>query len=61
MQVSETLSHIRLRPGFYLRTVIDGNKPSGGIYSMFREVLNNSINEFEAGYGDVIPQNNQKQ
>ena len=54
MQISETLSHIRLRPGFYLRTVIDGNKPNGGIYTMLREVLNNSINEFEAGYGDII-------
>ena len=51
MQISETLSHIRLRPGFYLRTVIDGNKPNGGIYTMLREVLNNSINEFEAGNG----------
>lgn len=61
MQVSETLSHIRLRPGMYLGAVVDGNKPNGGIYTMLREVLNNSINEFEAGYGNVIPQNNQKQ
>lgn len=50
-----------LRSGMYLGAAIDGNKPNGGIYTMLRDVLNNSINEFEAGYGDAIPQNNPKQ
>lgn len=47
MQISEALSYIRQRPGIYLGAVVDGNKPNGGIYTMLREVLNNSINEPE--------------
>ena len=46
--------HIRLRPGMYIGKLGDGSHPDDGIYILFKEVLDNCIDEFVMGHGKVI-------
>lgn len=46
--------HIRSRPGMYIGRLSDGSDPDDGIYILFKEVVDNSIDEFMAGYGKEI-------
>lgn len=46
--------HIRLRPGMYIGKLGDGASPDDGIYILFKETLDNSIDEFVMGYGKKI-------
>ncbi len=46
--------HIRLRPGMYIGKLGDGAAPDDGIYILFKEVFDNSIDEFVMGYGKNI-------
>lgn len=46
--------HIRMRPGMYIGKLGDGSAPDDGIYILFKEVLDNSIDEFVMGYGKKI-------
>ncbi|OON67554.1 DNA topoisomerase IV subunit B [Hymenobacter sp. CRA2] len=46
--------HIRLRPGMYIGKLGDGSSPDDGIYILFKEVLDNSIDEHMMGYGRTI-------
>lgn len=57
MKVKELIEHIRLRPGMYLGRLGNGNTSYDGIYRMFQEILNGSIDEFRQGYGDRIEVN----
>ena len=53
----ETLSwkdHIRQRPGMYIGKLGDGSNPDDGIYVLFKEIVDNAIDEFIMGYGKTI-------
>lgn len=46
--------HIRLRPGMYIGKLGNGNSADDGIYILFKEVMDNSIDEFVMGGGKKI-------
>ncbi len=46
--------HIRHRPGMYIGKLGDGSSPDDGIYILFKEVFDNSIDEFMMGFGNKI-------
>lgn len=50
----ESTEHIRLRPGMYIGDVGDGSHADDGIYVLFKEVVDNSIDEFNMGAGKRI-------
>ncbi|MBQ0053996.1 MAG: type IIA DNA topoisomerase subunit B [Bacteroidales bacterium] len=53
----QTLSwneHIRRRPGMYLGKLGDGSNPDDGIYILFKEIIDNAIDEFGMGFGKRI-------
>ena len=45
------LEHIRQRPGMYIGRLGDGSHQDDGIYVLFKEVLDNAIDEYVMGYG----------
>ena len=50
----EDMEHIRLRPGMYIGKLGDGSSHDDGIYVLIKEVIDNSIDEFSAGFGKRI-------
>ncbi|MFI0434334.1 MAG: DNA topoisomerase IV subunit B [Parachlamydiaceae bacterium] len=50
----DALAHIRLRSGMYIGRLGDGSNPDDGIYIMFKEVIDNSIDEFIMKHGKKI-------
>lgn len=46
--------HIRLRPGMYIGKLGDGSSPDDGIYILIKEAIDNSIDEFVMGHGNVV-------
>ncbi len=46
--------HIRRRPGMYIGKLGDGSHPEDGIYVLIKEVIDNSIDEFNMGTGKQI-------
>lgn len=46
--------HIRRRPGMYIGKLGDGTHPDDGIYVLIKEVVDNSIDEFNMGAGKRI-------
>ena len=46
--------HIRMRPGMYIGKLGDGSSADDGIYILIKEVIDNSIDEYVMGYGNVI-------
>ncbi len=50
----EGLEHIRLRPGMYIGRLGDGRNPGDGIYTLLKEIIDNSIDEFTMGFGKEI-------
>ncbi len=46
--------HIRVRPGMYIGKLGDGKSPDDGIYVLFKEIVDNSIDEFVMGAGKEI-------
>ena len=50
----EDMEHIRLRPGMYIGKLGDGSSHDDGIYVLIKEVIDNSIDEFAAGFGKRI-------
>ena len=46
--------HIRLRTSWYIGRIGDGSDPRDGVYTLFKEILNNAIDEFRRGYGTLI-------
>jgi len=50
----DPLSHIRLRTGMYIGRLGDGSHPDDGIYILFKEVIDNSIDEYIMGNGKSI-------
>lgn len=54
IQHLEGLEHIRLRPGMYIGSLGDGSNENDGIYILFKEGVDNSVDEFSQGYGKKI-------
>ncbi len=50
----EGLEAVRKRPGMYIGKLGNGEKPDDGIYTLLKEVIDNSIDEFAMGYGKVV-------
>ncbi len=46
--------HIRMRPGMYIGKLGNGTAPDDGIYILFKEIIDNSIDEFMMGEGKKI-------
>lgn len=46
--------HLRLRHGMYIGNLGDGSSIDDGIYMLFKEVMDNSVDEFLAGFGKCI-------
>ncbi|MDR2499731.1 MAG: type IIA DNA topoisomerase subunit B [Treponema sp.] len=49
-----SLEHIRLRTGMYIGRLGDGSNPDDGIYILLKEVIDNGIDEFIMGNGELI-------
>ncbi len=54
LETLEPLEHIRRRPGMYIGKLGDGTQSDDGIYVLFKEIMDNAIDEHAAGYGNVI-------
>lgn len=54
IQSLEWYTHIRRRPGMYIGKLGDGTMPDDGIYILFKEAIDNSIDEFNSGRGNKI-------
>lgn len=50
----ESTEHIRLRPGMYIGKLGDGSHADDGIYLLVKEVVDNSVDEFNMGAGKRI-------
>lgn len=50
----DDVEHIRRRPGMYIGRLGDGNNREDGIYVLLKETIDNSIDEFNEGYGKRI-------
>src|SRR4051812_39745910 len=48
------IEHIRLRPGMYIGKLGNGSSPDDGIYVLFKEIVDNSIDEFVMGAGKQV-------
>ncbi len=49
-----SLDHIRTRPGMYIGRMGNGVHPDDGIYVLFKEIVDNSVDEFIMGAGRRI-------
>ncbi|MBQ5614190.1 MAG: type IIA DNA topoisomerase subunit B, partial [Tidjanibacter sp.] len=49
-----TRDQMRLRPGMWIGKLGDGTQPDDGIYTLIKEVLDNSVDEFIMGAGSLI-------
>ncbi len=49
-----TREQMRLRPGMWIGKLGDGTQPDDGIYTLIKEVVDNSVDEFIMGAGSVI-------
>ncbi len=50
----EDMEHVRRRPGMYIGKLGDGSSHDDGIYVLVKEVIDNSIDEYNSGYGKKI-------
>ena len=48
------VEHMRLRPGMYIGRLGDGSHAEDGIYVLLKETIDNSIDEFNEGFGKRI-------
>lgn len=49
-----SLDHIRLRAGMYIGRLGDGSQAEDGVYTLFKEVVDNAIDEYVMGHGRTI-------
>ena len=47
----EGVEHIRRRPGMYIGRLGNGSNPGDGIYVLLKEIVDNCIDEYSAGFG----------
>ncbi len=50
----EGVEHIRRRPGMYIGRLGNGDNPGDGIYVLLKEIVDNSIDEYSAGFGKQV-------
>lgn len=50
----EGVEHIRRRPGMYIGRLGNGANPGDGIYVLLKEIVDNCIDEFAAGFGKQV-------
>lgn len=50
----DDMEHVRTRPGMYIGRLGDGSHAEDGIYVLLKETIDNSIDEFNEGYGKRI-------
>src|SRR5574344_1489853 len=50
----EGVEHIRRRPGMYIGRLGNGSNPGEGIYVLLKEIVDNCIDEFSAGFGKQV-------
>src|SRR5574344_1323547 len=50
----EWYEHIRRRPGMYLGKLGNGSEQDDGIYVLFKEIVDNAVDEFHEGWGKTI-------
>lgn len=50
----ECLEHIRLRASMYIGRIGNGDSQCDGIYTILKEIIMNSIDEHQAGFGKSI-------
>ena len=50
----EGVEHIRRRPGMYIGRLGNGANPGEGIYVLLKEIVDNCIDEFSAGFGNKV-------
>src|SRR3954469_5395507 len=48
------IEHIRLRPGMYIGKLGNGSSPDDGIYVLFKEIIDNGIDDFVLAAGKQI-------
>ena len=53
----DDITHIRQRPGMYIGGLGDGSRAEDGIYLLLKETIDNSIDEFNEGFGRRIEVN----
>ncbi len=53
----DDVTHIRQRPGRYIARLGDGSHAEDGIYVLLKETIDNSIDEFNEGFGKRIEVN----
>ena len=51
------MEHVRTRPGMYIGRLGDGSHAEDGIYVLLKETIDNSIDEFNEGFGKRIEVN----
>lgn len=51
IQHLDGLEHIRMRPGMYIGSLGDGSNENDGIYILFKEGVDNAVDEFSQGFG----------
>ena len=54
IETLSSLEHIRARPGMYIGRMGNGTHPDDGIYVLFKEVVDNSVDEYIMGFGRKI-------
>ncbi len=54
IKVLTDLENIRLRPEMYIGVIEDGSMEEDGIYQLLKLIIQNSVEEFTQGYGDII-------
>lgn len=54
IRTMEGMKHIRLRPGMCIGGLEKGTDPRHGIYTILKEVIDNSVDEFIMGFGKNI-------
>ena len=50
----EGVEHIRRRPGMNIGRLGNGDNPGDGIYVLLKEIVDNSIDEYSAGFGKQV-------
>lgn len=54
METLTTVEWMRRRAGWFIGRVGDGSNPNDGIYTLLKEMINNAVDEFLKGNGNVI-------
>ena len=54
LQALTLVEHIRLRPGVYIGKTDNCRDEDNGIYTLLKVLINNSVDEFRAGHGELI-------